>query len=258
MRFKKGSRVEVLSNNDVPLGEWRCAEIISVNGHTYSVQYDCFSKKSEAVHEGVSRKAIRPHPPLVRNIDSWVANDVVEVYNVDSWKGAVVSRVLCGRYYVVRLLGSCEEFRTHKSNIRVRQSWRDGQWEVIGKGSGNCEVGRLSIHTSSNSFKLTSEVPQVDTGIKQQGGNDCLHVQNDCNFQESPLVSFRSLKRVSPCFSLPVEAYPSKIRAIEKASEHQQFLAVSPTPFLEKGMLEASMPYFQRLQMMLGFPAFPW
>ncbi|KAJ7958749.1 Plant tudor-like RNA-binding protein [Quillaja saponaria] len=234
MRFKKGSRVEVLSNEDVPLGEWRCGEIISGNGRTYSVQFDCSSMTSKAIVERVPRKAIRPYPSLVRSINSWSVNDIVEIYNVGSWKGAVVSSVLGGDYYVVRLLGSCEEFRTHKSNTRVRQSWQDNHWAVIGKRSRNCEVGRWSIPTSSNSCKMTYEVPQVDIGIKQQAQNDCLHVQTDSNFQESHLVSFRSLKRVSSCCSSNVEAYPRKMRAIEKAGERQQFLAVSPRPVLEK------------------------
>lgn len=39
MRFKKGDKVEVMRKKEVPV--WRCGEIISGNGHTYSVKYDC-------------------------------------------------------------------------------------------------------------------------------------------------------------------------------------------------------------------------
>ena len=73
-------KVEIRGNADGLSVEWCCARIISGDGHTYSVQYDCSSTTSEASIERVSRKAIRPCPPLIKGIESWAANDHVEVY----------------------------------------------------------------------------------------------------------------------------------------------------------------------------------
>lgn len=134
MRFRKGSKVEVLRKKELPTGEWRCGKIISGNGHTYSVVYEgSFGMRSEALVERVPRNAIRPCPPSVGSVESCSVGDVVEVFDVGSWKVAMVLKVSAGDYCLVRLLGSCEEFRVQKSNIRVRQSWQDNKWVVIGK-----------------------------------------------------------------------------------------------------------------------------
>lgn len=133
MRLKKGSKVEVLSYGEVPYGEWRCAEIVSGDGHTYSVQYNCSSVTSEAIVERVPKKAIRPCPPIVKYIDSWSADDVVEVNHAGCWKGAIISKVLGGGIYLVRLLGSCKELKIHKFNMRARQCWQDDQWVMMQK-----------------------------------------------------------------------------------------------------------------------------
>ena len=134
MRFKKGDKVEVRSQKEVPSGAWQCAVITSGNGHTYSVSYD-WSRNLEgrAVVERIPRKAIRPCPPPVRSADSWAVGDVVEVFDVGFWKMAKVVKIFDENYYLARLLGSFEEFRIHKSRIRVRQVLKDDKWIVIGK-----------------------------------------------------------------------------------------------------------------------------
>lgn len=134
MRFRKGSKVEVFSNKEAPYGAWRCAEIISGNGRTYNVRYNSFQQLAheEAVMERVQRKAIRPCPPQV-DVERWEAGELVEVLDNFSWKAATVREELCGKYYVVRLLGTPGEFTFHKVNLRVRQSWQDETWVAIGK-----------------------------------------------------------------------------------------------------------------------------
>ncbi|KAE8705113.1 Cytochrome c1-1 [Hibiscus syriacus] len=97
MRFNKGSKVEVLTKREVPTGAWRCAEIISGNGHTYSV----------------------------------------EVFDDLCWKPALIVTVFGGNNFSVRILGSNIELEVHRSRLRVRQSWEDGKWFLVGKGSSN-------------------------------------------------------------------------------------------------------------------------
>ena len=132
MRIIKGSKVEVLRKKEVPPGEWHCAKIISGNGHTYSVMYEEGST-SEALMERVPRKSIRPCLTPMETMEPWAVGDVAEVFDLGAWRMAMISNVFGGDYYLVRLLGCYEEFRVHKSHIRVRQAWQDDEWVVIGK-----------------------------------------------------------------------------------------------------------------------------
>uniref|UniRef100_A0A803NX11 ENT domain-containing protein n=1 Tax=Cannabis sativa TaxID=3483 RepID=A0A803NX11_CANSA len=133
MRFRKGSKVEVLSKKEMPSGSWQCAEIISGNGHNYNVRYDGLG--SNTVVERVSRKDIRPCPPSLDVSDDFLCGDVVEFFHNFSWKMATILKVLGTKYVLLRLVGSSQEYKATKLDIRVRQSWQDDQWIVIGKES---------------------------------------------------------------------------------------------------------------------------
>nr|CAD1843002.1 unnamed protein product [Ananas comosus var. bracteatus] len=135
MRFKKGNKIEVLNKTDVPSGSWRTAEIVSGNGHTYFVRYDQHYPQSGADVERVSRKDIRPCPPPVEGPIHWVSGDILEAFDNRSWKLAEVSSVVDRHYCFVRLLGYSRVFRTHFSNLRLRQLWQDDKWVVIRKDS---------------------------------------------------------------------------------------------------------------------------
>lgn len=125
--------MEVLDKREVPSGSWWCGEIISGNGHYYSIKYDCHSDDTGLTIENVPRNAIRPCPPSVLRPRRWVAGDIVEVYSKNSWKVAEVLRAGGEKYYFVRLLGSSTNLRVHESYLRVRQVWEDHKWVVIQK-----------------------------------------------------------------------------------------------------------------------------
>ncbi|KAG6706436.1 hypothetical protein I3842_07G222500 [Carya illinoinensis] len=238
MRFTKGGKVEVLIKKEVPPGS-------------------C-SMGSEALVERVPRNAIRPCPP-VGSVESWAVGDVVEVFDVGSWKIAMVSKVLSWDYYLARLLGSHEEFKVHKSNIRVRQSWQDNEWFVLRKGQGSFEVVKRDKPSSLNCHHMTSEFPQFNTRRKMQTGNNCLAAQDNTCFQESHIVSSRTLKRFSPYFSSHIEANTKKVRGIQKEGEHRRLISESVSPLLEKGQSwRLACLASKGLKMMLGFAAFLW
>ncbi|XP_010249984.1 PREDICTED: uncharacterized protein LOC104592353 [Nelumbo nucifera] len=241
MRFKKGSKVEVLSKKEVPSGSWRCAEIISGNGHNYDVKYDLSSGiTSEAIVERVSRRSIRPCPPQAEGADNWVPGNLVEVFDNSSWKIAVVSKVVSGNYFFVRLLGSSREFRVHKSDLRVRQSWQDDKWIVVGKVSGNCKDGKLNKlstlkYCQKSSFQFHEL--QKERRAELHAGDDCFPVEDNIGFRESHMVSSRTLKRGSPYCSSYEEVYagkPHKIRAVEKGSRCQRLISSHPSSLHEK------------------------
>lgn len=134
MRFKKGSKVEVLCKKEELLGAWCCAEIISGNGHTYSVMYNrAASTENDVFEDRVPRKAIRPCPPPVRSVENWVVGNVAEVLDTGSWKVATILKVLDEGCYLIRVFQSGKEFTVNQSKIRVRQVWQDDKWIVLEK-----------------------------------------------------------------------------------------------------------------------------
>ncbi|KAL7187463.1 hypothetical protein ACSBR1_037523 [Camellia fascicularis] len=234
MRFKRGSKVEVMSKKEA-LISWRCAEIISGNGHTYSVKYDCFPGSTNEVVERVPRNAIRPCPPSMEGVESSLVGDIVDVFDNFSWKIATVLKGLDRYHYLVRLLGVTQEFRIHKSNIRVRQSWEDNKWVVIGKGSRSCEDVKANKRSTSIFHHKTSfQKLQANTKIKLQAGDDRFAAQENEGLQEPYVVSSGTLKRASPYRSSLLDACTAnfqKRRAIENEGRRQRFV---PAPLQEK------------------------
>ncbi|XP_042493954.1 uncharacterized protein LOC122073434 isoform X2 [Macadamia integrifolia] len=239
MRFKKGSKVEVLSRKEVSSGAWHCAEILSGNGHNYDVKYSRSpGTTNEVALERVSRKDIRPCPPLVEGADGWVPGGLVEVFENNSWKIATISDVVDGNYFFVRFLGSPRKFRVHKSDLRVRQSWQDNKWVVVGQGSVRCEDGKSNkLSTSSFYEKPNHQVLQKSAKTKFYVEDGPLPVENNC-LLESDVAPSRTLKRGSPNCSFHVEALTGasrKLRLIEKDNRHQRVITNHPSPLLEKG-----------------------
>ncbi|KAF5459119.1 hypothetical protein F2P56_023099 [Juglans regia] len=232
MRIKKGSKVEVLSKEELPSGSWRCAEIICGNGHNYTVRYDGYkAAHGGTVVERVSRKSVRPFPPPLEVSENWVAGDVVEVFDNFSWKMATVSQVLGDNYFLVRLLGSSLKFEVFKLDVRVRQSWQDDKWIVIGKGSGNFEDAK---HDKNQILKcklnLSSRVENSNTRMNVCVKEDCFPVKNRVTFQESRDVSSKTLKRGSAYCHSQAElctGVAPKFRAIEKEGRRHRVEAAN-------------------------------
>ncbi|KAE8735355.1 putative protein arginine N-methyltransferase 4.2 [Hibiscus syriacus] len=231
MRFKKGTKVEVLSRKEVPSGSWHCAEIISGNGHNYKVRYEGYSDATnETIMERVSRKAIRPCPPAPAVSYNWVPGDIVEVFDNFSWKMATVLAILEKKYIFVRLLGSSLEFKVSKFDVRVRQSWQDNEWVVIGKGSGSCEHvkhGENSTlrYNQKSSTQFQNTIRRTNRYVK----DECVPVNTKVNYQDSVIASSKTLKR--GCYS-HVEAHAAgrqKLRAVERNKRLYRLVVANPS-----------------------------
>ncbi|XP_076891616.1 uncharacterized protein LOC143543097 isoform X2 [Bidens hawaiensis] len=141
MKYNRGSIVEVFCYKS-----WRCARIVSGRGHNYTVCFDVypgFTDRDDV--ERVSVKSIRPCPPQLEKSEGWVPGDVAEVFHNLSWKMAVVLKDFGLDQFMVRLVGSSHEFEVIKSELRVRQSYQNGEWIVTGKVP--------SDHKDVNGFK---------------------------------------------------------------------------------------------------------
>ncbi|XP_028753821.1 uncharacterized protein LOC114713357 [Neltuma alba] len=198
MRFKKGTKVEVLCKTEVPSGSWRCAEIIWGNGHFYSIRYDGYDDgtSGEAIVARVPRKAIRPRPPVFEVTEDWESGDLVEVRQKISWSMAAVLKVLEGKHVLVRLLGSSLEFMVNKIDIRVRQFWQDEEWIVIGKGNSSCENGKCYKKLAPGlSSMVSAQAQKTATKTKQTFDHYHLNDKKRRNNQNSHLGSSKTLKR---------------------------------------------------------------
>uniref|UniRef100_A0A7N0T7S3 ENT domain-containing protein n=2 Tax=Kalanchoe fedtschenkoi TaxID=63787 RepID=A0A7N0T7S3_KALFE len=178
MKFTKGCKIEVFSKRDVSLGSWRPAEIISGNGHNYTVKYDRFLA-DEPVIGWVSQKAIRPRPPV--KTSDWLCGDIVEVFNNFSWKLATILKGLGKKQVLVKLHGSSEDLMVSMDYIRVRQSWEDDKWIVTGKRSLNCEDGKeYEMQTDSkHRLKISSLYWPTEYESYERAAKRYRHAENE-------------------------------------------------------------------------------
>ncbi|KAL9660566.1 hypothetical protein QQ045_025382 [Rhodiola kirilowii] len=176
MTFIKGSKIEVFSKREVSTGSWRPAEIISGNGHTYTVKYDTFS--DEPVIGWVSRKAIRPHPPV--EVTNWVSGDIVEVFDNFSWKLGTILKGLGRKRVLIELHGSLVNLIVSMDEIRFRHSWEDDKWIRMGKRSTNCEDGKHY---------------DMQAGFTHKFKNNSPHCPTDCEYSEWAVRKYRRVEK---------------------------------------------------------------
>uniref|UniRef100_A0A7C9A042 Agenet domain-containing protein n=1 Tax=Opuntia streptacantha TaxID=393608 RepID=A0A7C9A042_OPUST len=236
MRFRRGTKVEVLTRKEVPSGSWRRAEIIGGNDHNYTVRYDGdMGGFEEASVEKVPWKAIRPCPPSVDVLEDWVPGDVVEVFHNFAWKMGTVLKMLGWNYLLVRLLGSAIELKVGKHDVRARLCWQDGEWIVIGKASSKCEDLRLRLPSSQ---KNNAPLQKGDTIIRRQIKGDHVSTRDNKRFLESQGFLGRTLKRKQFHPLSQIEADPrcsQKIRVGRKERIWHPINAVQQPELPEKG-----------------------
>ncbi|XP_074281040.1 uncharacterized protein LOC141605982 isoform X2 [Silene latifolia] len=229
MRFRKGTKVEVLNLKEGPSGSWRCAEIIGCSSHRYTVRYEgeieLFGK---SMVESVSQKAIRPCPPPVDVLQDWIPGDVVEVLHNYSWKMATVLRVSGRSHLLVRLLGSTVEFKAHKYDVRARICWQNGEWIVIGKASNNCEDLRFRFPSSRNANNQPRKVVTFVSGRTKADNKLTMETQ---------VMPLKMLKRRLSHVHTGVEPYArpnKKVRIGNKESFWNQLDAMQQSQLPEK------------------------
>ncbi|KAL2897815.1 Protein EMSY-LIKE 1 [Bienertia sinuspersici] len=220
MIFKIGSMVEVLSKKD-NLGVWRCAQIVAHNGDGYTVKYFRGSGIAKDSVDKVPSESVRPCPRKARGIKNWVVGDVVEVLDDGYWRVSMIDEVTEDDYYYIRVIGSLDEFKVKKSNIRARQEWNSNKWVLMDK------VSEYRDDLSSR-MRNKSYVQSQSNVTKMLG------------VPESDLLS-KFLKRSSPDHSSTDEAYlksAQKRRLVEKeVGDACSFIGKVDNPVNQKGNL---------------------
>ncbi|KAM7265905.1 hypothetical protein ACFE04_003588 [Oxalis oulophora] len=214
MRFQKECKVEVFRKREAPPGSWHFAEIVCGNQcGDYTVKYT--GARNRNIVEKVCGKVIRPCAPLSEFSEKWVPGDIVEVFDGESWKMATVSKTLQKNQFLVRLLGFSLEFKVSRVDIRVRQSWEDGKWVVIGQGSANCDNGKHDQRLCKTQ-NFSSQVRKTNMQAKA----DCFSVENKTIIQGSRYGSIsKNLKRSQAYENYHVEncvGAAKKLRGLER------------------------------------------
>ncbi|XP_022144985.1 uncharacterized protein LOC111014519 isoform X2 [Momordica charantia] len=245
MKLKKGSKLRILNKKKVPLGSQGPMEAIQGSGPNFMARH--VKSKGGSNHvmvEQASHKVIMPCHPQLEVSEAWAPGDVVEVFDNNSWKMATVSEVLGKMYILVRLLGSSQEFKVRKSDIRVRQSWKDDDDArvTVGKVDKNCTRGKL--HTNlllDHSQNSTYQVQKTNSRTTLPRKDDYFAIRNK-NFQDSHKV--RILKRSTNCTSEAFYEASHKVRLIEKEGRYVKVVASNPTelPELQVGPDPVSYP----------------
>ncbi|KAL2236094.1 UNVERIFIED_CONTAM: hypothetical protein Sindi_1341600 [Sesamum indicum] len=219
MRFKKGDKVEVMDSKDVPVS-WRAAEILSCIGHTYRVQYDSYpGMASNQMVEMVPLKFLRPRPPLVQGVESCIAGDIVEVFYEYSWMIAAILK----------------ELVIDRSDIRMRQTWHDDKWILMGKSSqAGDDVISSKPSTSNCCAEMNFQVPQLNARAKSRPRKYLMNIQDNAALLGSAATSSRSLKRMSPYDSSIVETHNGHIQKLRKVEREGWKRRVVASPVLEK------------------------
>ncbi|CAK9329572.1 unnamed protein product [Citrullus colocynthis] len=184
---------------------------------------------NHALVDQVSQKVIMPCHTRLDRSEAWAPGDVVEVFDNNSWKMATVSEVLGKMHILVRLLGSSQEFKVRKTDIRVRQSWKDDDnaWVMAGKGNKNSNGGKFHANPFlNNSHNSTSQVQKTNSRTTLWKKDDCFAIR-DQNLQDN--YNVRIQKRSTDCSSKAFYGSSHKVRLIEKEGRYVKVVGANPT-----------------------------
>ncbi|KAG6587910.1 hypothetical protein SDJN03_16475, partial [Cucurbita argyrosperma subsp. sororia] len=209
-------------------------EAIRSNGANYIVRHvKSKGGSNHAMVEQVSQKVIVPCHTRLDVKGAWAPGDVVEVFDNNSWKIATISEVLGKMHVLVRLLGSSQEFKVRKTNIRVRQAWEDddGARVMVGKGNQNSNGGKLHVNQILNhNQNSTSQVQKTNSRTTLWKRDDGFAVRNK-RIQDGYNVGI--LKRSTDCSSGAFYGASHKVRLIEKDGRYVKVVAANPTKLPE-------------------------
>ncbi|KAJ4955669.1 hypothetical protein NE237_012452 [Protea cynaroides] len=130
-KFKKGTQVEISSDEEGFVGAWFVATYIKKVGNKYLIEHKHFTTEedeTEFLKETVDAQHIRPLPPEIPVVSRFKRLEEVDVWHKDAWWVGAISKVLDNLKYIVYFRNTKEELEIEKSDLRLHQDWIDGKW----------------------------------------------------------------------------------------------------------------------------------
>lgn len=135
-KFRKGTMVEVSSDEEGYKGSWFTATVIQSTGSDkFLLEYHNLTMDdgTQPLREEVHARYIRPFPPEVPGVVSFKELQEVDAWYNEGWWEGVISKVLNVSEYIVYFSYSNEELRFGNSKLRPHQHWINGKWVIASK-----------------------------------------------------------------------------------------------------------------------------
>lgn len=133
LKFSKGMRVEVRSDEEGYQGSWYTAVIVDCIGpHKFLVEYLTLrtEDESEPLQEKADASDIRPCPPVIQRIDRFKMLEEVDAWYHEGWWVGLICKILDGLKYLVYFWTTNEELVFDHFTLRPHQEWIDGKWVI--------------------------------------------------------------------------------------------------------------------------------
>lgn len=135
-KFRKGTIVEVSSDDDGFQGAWFAATVLGAAGKDkFLVEYQSLmtDDESEFAREEIDILHIRPYPPETFVVGRFDLLDEVDALYNDGWWLGVISKVLRGSKYEVYFRSTEEAMVFKHSELRLHQDWIGGKWAMASR-----------------------------------------------------------------------------------------------------------------------------
>ncbi|XP_056168798.1 protein AGENET DOMAIN (AGD)-CONTAINING P1 isoform X2 [Syzygium oleosum] len=136
VKFGKGMKVEVRSDEDGCWGSWYTAVIIDTIGDKFLVEYQTLKTDDETafLKEVAESSHIRPFPPDIERVHTFVRHEMVDAWYNEGWWVGHISQILGGLKYKVYFITSSEELEFEHQDLRPHQEWIGGRWVITSRG----------------------------------------------------------------------------------------------------------------------------
>lgn len=133
VKFSKGTKVEVKSDEVGFQGAWFGATIVDVMGNDeFLVQYDTLVTDDFAdyLREEARSSDIRPYPPHIQHVYPFEPLEIVDAWYNDGWWVGRVIKVQEEFKYTVHFK-TTEELDFEHCELRSHLEWIDGNWFTV-------------------------------------------------------------------------------------------------------------------------------
>ncbi|KAL4192861.1 hypothetical protein AMTRI_Chr06g196380 [Amborella trichopoda] len=209
--FRKGSRVEVGSDEDGFKGAWFTATVTKMVGKfRVTVEYDNLMSDDEKgpLVETVEVLNVRPLPPS-DTPRAFSLYEEVDAFHNDGWWVGVITKVIAeGPTYIVYFRNSGEEMLFELNELRVHQDFVDGHWVLASSQKLLLEEQFNKNEESippSNNYNRSLENREKDPSIEPEMEPLVEALPLDEPELKNCGSNIRKAKKLSPLSSVPLK-----------------------------------------------------